>query len=327
MQPVLTSVSSTPPKPKDITDDSQQKLQQKFAAQRREDILAMQASSIANTAENIGDVPKEHSVPEYPKRSLKLPQENEKPNRKSKRLEKAISKKALRKEQVLKSEKAISEKASRSERALRLEKARSEKAKLDEGMRLEQAKLEKAAHDNRPAERLKQNQIKSKGVVQNDVEEIAASTQPQITEGSPTISKASAGEPQETPEAEEKEAKDTNSTSRGSLGQTAQKLDDIMNILGTSKEPEKSKKPLKRVRRSETLVADTKIKSIVQAMLTKLRSQGEVLDTNSGKVDAMISNYRDQLLARLRAASEETSKPLDQSKVKFHKSYFDNIES
>ena len=357
MQPVLTSVPSTPPKPKDTTDDLQRKLQQKFAAQRREDMLAMQTSSIANTAENIGD------VPEHPKRTPKLPRDNEKSNRKSKRLEKAILKKALRAEKALRlekakaekakaekarsekarSEKARSEKALMAEKALRLEKARaakakakkalglekarSEAAKLDKGLRLEQAKLEKVAHGNEAAERLKQNQIKSKEVVQNDVEETATSTQPQMTEGSPTNSKASAGRPQGTPEAEQKEAKDNNSTSPVSHGQTAQKLDDIMNILGSSKEPEKSKKPLKRVRRPETLVANTKIKNAVLAMLTELRSQGEVLDINSGKVDAMISKYSDQLLARLRAASEETSEPLDQSEVKFHKSYFDDIEN
>ena len=317
MPPVVPRVPITSPKPKDTTDDMQRKLQQKFAAQRREDMLAMQASSIANTVdssiantvENIEHVFKEHSVPERLKQSHKLPQGDEKRTRKSERLKKAKS------ENVLRSEQAKSEKA-KSEKALRLEKA-----KLEKVLRLEKAKLKKAARGNKAAKQLKPKQIKPEGAAQNDVEGITTSTQPQIAEGSPTTYKASAGKPQETPEAEDKKATDTDSTRCAPGGQTAQKLDDIMDILGSSKELEKPKRPLKTVRRSETFMADTKVKSIVQAMRP---SKGKVIDTKSGTVDAMVSKYRNELLARLSGA---TSKPLDQSKVNFHKSFSDNIEN
>ena len=316
----------------------------------------MQASPDANTAENTEYVTKEHSVPEHPPQSPRLPQEFEKWTQDSEGLEKVESEKTrseealvikkvslrserlekarpeeVRPEEVLGLEKAelnegVSEarrEKAKAKKALKLKKAKAKKAlKLEEAgakkaLRLEKARLEKAARGKKGANRLTHNQIEPKGIAQDDVEEIATSTQPEIAEGSPTTYKASSGKLQETPEAEDKKANDSDSPSRVSHGQTAQKLDDIMDILGSSKKPEKSKKPLNPVRNSESFMTDKKIKSIVLEMLSELRSKGEVLDMNSGRVDAMISNYGNQLLARLSAASKTTSKSLGQSKVIF----------
>lgn len=58
------NVPLTKPQPKDSPEVSQQKLQEKFAAQRRKDIIAMQASQIPKIIEKSDTEPKARSVPE-----------------------------------------------------------------------------------------------------------------------------------------------------------------------------------------------------------------------------------------------------------------------
>ena len=58
---------STAPQPRDSTDVLQQNLQQKFAAQRRKDMLAMRASQASKAAEEINDMPQARFVSESTK--------------------------------------------------------------------------------------------------------------------------------------------------------------------------------------------------------------------------------------------------------------------
>ena len=58
---------STAPQPKDSTDVLQHNLQQKFAAQRRKDMFAMQARQASKAAEEVNDVPQARFVSESTK--------------------------------------------------------------------------------------------------------------------------------------------------------------------------------------------------------------------------------------------------------------------
>ena len=88
---------SLAPQPKDRADVLQQKLQQKFAAQRRKDMLAMQASQASKAADENEEVPKADNVPETTKQSpKKLLTRAKRSERRRKLEEAALGKKAIK---------------------------------------------------------------------------------------------------------------------------------------------------------------------------------------------------------------------------------------
>lgn len=101
--PIPEKIPFTAPQPKGSADVSQRKLQQKFAAQRRKDLLAIQASQAGRAAEeneqvlNASSVSDASSVPESTKRSLKKFHTRAERSERRRKLEKvALSKKTVK---------------------------------------------------------------------------------------------------------------------------------------------------------------------------------------------------------------------------------------
>lgn len=92
------------PQPKDSADVLQQKLQQKFAEQRRKDMLAMQASQSPKAAKENEEVLKKHSVPGSTKQKVHTRAERSERRRKSEKA--ALGKKATKRSKRSKKTKA-----------------------------------------------------------------------------------------------------------------------------------------------------------------------------------------------------------------------------
>ena len=240
-------------------DVVQQKLHEKFAAQRRKDMLAMQASQGLKGTERTKDVSKPPGVPDSIKQSPK------KRSARAARLEKRewkLQKAALAKNAI--EQKAIEQKA------------------------IEQKAIEQKAIEQKAIERSKQAQAKLIDLAHTVVARIATSTKSQAAARLPTGIKASGAEDQ----------KDNDNASAGKAPSKqraiSQKLDDIMNIIDTSKEAKKSENSANLVKRAgemETRSTDNELQRVVTAVLKELQNRGGIsLDKDHRNAVALLKS-------------------------------------
>ena len=273
-------------------DVVQQKLHEKFAAHRRKDMLAMQASQGLKGTERTKDVSKPPGVPDSIKQSPK------KRSARAARLEKRewkLQKAALAKNAI--EQKAIEQKAIE-------QKAIEQKA-------IEQKAIEQKAIEQKAIERSKQAQAKLIDLAHTVVARIATSTKSQAAARLPTDIKASGAEDQ----------KDNDNASAGKAPSKqraiSQKLDDIMNIIDTSKEAKKSENSANLVKRAgemETRSTDNELQRVVTAVLKELQNRGGI---------SLDKDHRNAV-ALLKSTPEDTSRS---SKVVIHISFNDAIEN
>ena len=306
------------PQPKDSTDAERRKLQQKFAAQRRKDMLAMQISEALRTAEETKDVPKVRSVPKSIKQS---PEESSTP--------------AERSEPKRKSEKAVSGKTAKkpSRRARKnplhiLKQALAEPIDSAPGKKAEERSKQALAKsiDSAPgktaikrSKRSKRMQADSVEIAHDGVTEGTTPSQPQTAKESPTVIEASTGKTEETSRAEGKEANGNASagSAAGRQSAIAQKLDDIMDILQPSKDPKEPAKSAEKAYGMENISTGARLKRVVASIFNALQNSGGSPATTPN-ADARIVHFGSKLLAPPTENSDDHSQPLDQSKVITH---------
>ena len=326
--PALQSLLSIAPQPKDSTDALQRKLQQKFAAQRRKDMLGMQVSEALKGAEEVKDVPKVRTVPKSTKQSPAESFIRAEGSERKRKLEKAVPGKTGLKPSKRARKKAIQ--PLKQALAEPIDSAPGKKAKE----RSKQALAEPidSAPGKKVIKRSKRRQAESVDIAQNEVAEGTTSTQSQTADESPIGIETSTGNTEETSGAEGKEANGNASAGNvsGRQNAVAQKLANIMDILEPSKDPKEPAKLVEKAYGMEKISTDTGLNRIVASIFNKLQNRGgyqAITPSITPKAEARIVHFGSQLLAPLTEKSDDDSQPLNQSKVIIHISSDGAIES
>ena len=273
----------------------QQKLQQKFAEQRRKDMLTMRGRQGLKAAEQTRDVFKAPPVPDVFKASPE-----------SESLKQSLQKRSS----LAKKRKEERQKRIRALLATR-ERLKRKQAQLIDSAQTEAVRIATPTTHQSAKKYITKSVEASVG---REQETLGAGDQKANENHSVGNVPASVGREQETSGARDKKANENHSVGDVPHKQQTivQQLGDIMNIFGRLKNVKRSEKSVRRVKRAgevKTGSTDIELQRVVKSVLKELQNSELSQDRNIRHAVAAIPHSSRQLPARIKPTSEETTQP------------------